>query len=132
MADGVYSTISPDGEWIAFETADDRIEIIAADGNSPPRFIPFMDEPQLPFPYAPYVVPFPLHWTAAGDAITYVRTKNGVSNIWAQPIDGSPAKQLTNFNSMLIWSHSWSHDGKRLVMARGNFSRDAVMLTDLR
>jgi hypothetical protein len=33
---------------------------------------------------------------------------------------------------MLIWHHSWSPDGKYLVMARGNFSRDAVMLTDLR
>jgi hypothetical protein len=32
---------------------------------------------------------------------------------------------------MLIWSHDWSRDGKWLVMARGNFSRDAVMMTDL-
>jgi hypothetical protein len=64
--------------------------------------------------------------------ITYVRTKNGVSNIWSQPIDGSPSRQLTSFTPMVIWSHAWSHDRKYLVMARGNFSRDAVMVTDLR
>jgi Tol biopolymer transport system component len=74
----------------------------------------------------------PIRWTAAGDAITYVRTQNGVSNLWSQRLDGSPARQLTNFTSMLIWRHAWSPDGKWLVMARGNFSRDAVMLTDLR
>ena len=32
---------------------------------------------------------------------------------------------------MIIWQHDWSRDGKYLVMARGNFSRDAVMLTDV-
>jgi len=65
------------------------------------------------------------------DAITFVRTQNGVSNLWSKPIDGGPAKRLTNFTSLRIWSHAWSRDGKYLVMGRGNYSRDAVMLTDL-
>jgi len=134
VPDGNYAAISPDGKWIAFEHwgpegATPQIEIVAADGKVRPRFLPFIFEPQVP--YSTDIWGFPLHWTAAGDAITYVRTKNGVSNIWRQPIDGSPAKQVTNFTSMIIWQHDWSRDGKYLVMARGNFSRDAVMLTDV-
>jgi serine/threonine protein kinase/WD40 repeat protein len=132
---GSYPTISPDGNWIAFQTWDDkakqsRIEILASDGASSPRFLPFPIEPQAPAGTGMSDVP--IRWTADGKAITYVRTQNGASNLWAQPIDGGPAQQLTNFTSMYIWRHAWSRDGKYLVMARGNFSRDAVMLTDLR
>lgn len=132
---GEYATISPDGRWIAFPVIDERekkqnIKIIASDGEAPDRFLPFMFEPQVP--ESTNIVGVPIVWTAAGDAITYVRTRDGVSNIWSQPVDGRPAKQLTAFTSMLIWRHAWSRDGKYLVMARGNFSRDAVILNDLR
>ena len=131
---GDYPTISPDGRWIAFEVwkgnKRNKIEIVASDGNLPPRFLPFISEPQVP--ESTNMGSLPIRWTANGDAITYVRTKDGVSNLWSQPINGGPAKQLTNFTSMLIWRHTWSRDGKYLVLARGNFSRDAVLLTDLR
>ena len=132
---GHSPVVSPDGRWIAFDVWDEReekgkIEIVASDGEGTPRFLPFISERQVP--ESTTITTFPIRWKAAGDAITYVRTRNGVSNIWAQPIDGSPARQLTSFSSMLIWSHAWSRDGKYLALARGNFSRDAVMLTDLR
>jgi Tol biopolymer transport system component len=129
---GMSPSISPDGRWIAFEAVDNHIEIVAADGKSPPRLLPFIDEPQVPSPLSAYAVAYPIRWNAAGDAVTYVRTQDGVSNIWAQPLDGSPPRQLTHFTSMVIWSHDWSRDGEWLVMARGNFSSDAVMLTDTR
>ncbi len=129
---GFLPTISPDGHWIAFEAIDNHLEIVAADGRGKPRLLPFIDEPQAPSPMAAFAVTYPIRWNAAGDALTFVRTQDGVSNIWSQPIDGSPARQLTHFTSMVIWSHDWSRDGKYLVMARGNFSRDAVMLTDMR
>jgi len=131
---GDYATISPNGRWIAFDTWNEKakksnIKIVASDGKGSPRFLPFPVEPQVP--ESTNMGPLPIRWTADGSAITYVRTQNGVSNIWSQPVDGSPAKQLTNFTTMLIWRHAWSPDGKYLVMARGNFSRDAVMLTDI-
>jgi Tol biopolymer transport system component len=75
--------------------------------------------------------PLPIRWTSSGDAITYVRTKDGVSNLWSQPINGAAAKQITNFTSSLIWRHAWSCDGKYLALARGSLAIDAVMLTDL-
>jgi serine/threonine protein kinase len=132
---GEYPTISPDGKWIAFvatdeQTSQDVIQIVAYDQKTPSRLLPFIQEPQVPV--SANLGSSPIRWTADGKAITYVRTKNGVSNIWIQPIDGSPARQLTSFTSMYIWRHAWSPDGKYLVLARGNFSRDAVMLTDER
>ena len=130
-----YPTISADGHWIAFDRPDEKtqkpvIEIIAADGKGSPRFLPFTSEEQVPG--SSNLGPLPIRWTASGDALTYVRTKNGVSNLWRQPIEGSPARQITSFTSGLIWRHAWSRDGKYLALARGNLSIDAVILTDER
>ena len=133
--DGGYATISCDARWIAFEHEDrkakrDLIEIVAADGRGLPRFLPFPSEDQVPS--ESNMGDLPIRWTASGDALTYVRSKDGVSNLWSQPINGGPAKKITNFTSGLIWRHAWSCDGKYLALARGSLSIDAVMLTDLR
>ena len=132
--EGDYGTISCDGRKIAFPHTDQNshqttIEVVASNGNGSPSFVPFTSEDQVP--QETNMGPLPIRWTAAGDAFTYVRTKDGVSILWSQPINGGPAKQVTNFTFGLIWRHAWSCDGKYLALARGNFSIDAVMLTDL-
>jgi Tol biopolymer transport system component len=133
---GGYPAISNDGRWIVFEHDDgngqSRIEIIAADGSGSPLFLPFLPDNEDQVPPGSNMGTLPLRWTAAGDAITYVRTKDGVSNLWNQPINGSPARQITHFTSGYIWRHAWSPDGKFLALARGTFSIDAVLLTDQR
>jgi eukaryotic-like serine/threonine-protein kinase len=134
-ADGGYATISCDSRWIAFERSDEKnhreqIEIVSADGRGPSRFLPFISGDQVP-PES-NMGSLPIRWSAAGDALTYVRTKDGVSNLWSQPINGGTARQITNYTSGLIWRHSWSCDGKYLAIARGELSLDAVMLTDER
>ena len=133
--DGSYGTVSCDARWIAFQHDDKKahrelIEIIAADGSGSPRFLPFPSDDQVP-PES-NMGTLPIRWTSSGDALTYVRTKNGVSNLWNQPANGDPAKQITNFTSGLIWRHAWSCSGKYLALARGNLTIDAVILTDLR
>ena len=134
---GGYPTISADGHWIAFQHWDEKakqllIEIISADGMGAPRFLPFMPPGESQVPTTSNLGTLPIRWTASGDALTYVRTKNGVSNLWSQSIHGGPAKQITNFRSGLIWRHAWSRDGKYLALARGSVSIDAILLTDLR
>jgi Tol biopolymer transport system component len=73
-----------------------------------------------------------LGWTADGSELVYVDRHNGVSNIWSQPIDGSPPKPLTNFKSNLIFKFAVSPDGRQLVLARGTQSRDVVLIRDFR
>ena len=72
-----------------------------------------------------------IRWMSDGRALTYIVTRNGVSNIWSQPIDGGPPKQLTDFKSDMIFSYAWSRDGKKLALARGTKTSDVVLISDL-
>lgn len=72
-----------------------------------------------------------IKWAPEGGALTYIESRAGVSNIWSRPIDGGPAKQLTNFKSHWVFRHDWSRDGKRLALVRGNWTSDAVLIKDL-
>jgi Tol biopolymer transport system component len=71
-----------------------------------------------------------LHWSADGRAVLYADRRGGVSNIWSQPIDGGPAKQLTFFNTDQIFLFDLSPDGKQMVLARGSVSNDVVLISD--
>lgn len=71
-----------------------------------------------------------LDWTSDGRGIVYVDSRGGVSNIWVQPIDGGAPRQLTNFNSDLIFAFDLSRDGKQIALSRGNISNDVVLIAD--
>lgn len=72
-----------------------------------------------------------LRWTRRGDALTMIDGSNGVSNIWLLPVDGSPGRMITHFNSGLIYTFDWSADG-RLVFSRGMTTTDVVLIRDER
>jgi serine/threonine protein kinase len=57
---------------------------------------------------------------------------SGVTNLWIQPLDGGPPKQLTNFTSGTFFSFDWSPDGKRLVYGRSTTSSDVVLISNFR
>jgi TolB protein len=71
-------------------------------------------------------------WSPDGKSITYVDTKNGVSNIWGMPAGGGEPVQLTHFSSMLInsYGYGWSPDGKYLAVARSLSTSDVVLITE--
>jgi serine/threonine protein kinase/Tol biopolymer transport system component len=124
-----WPTISPDGKLIAISYRDEkqsvawRFAVISSAGGQPIKVL------------NPYSSVFPgtgVGWTPDGKALVYVDTHNGVSNIWSQPIDGSPPKQLTNFKSDLIFKSALSSDGRQLVLARGTQSRNVVLIRDFR
>jgi Tol biopolymer transport system component len=71
-----------------------------------------------------------VHWGPDGKSITYTANANNVSNIWSQPIEGGPPKQLTDFKDSLITGFAWSYDGKTLVTTRGVLMRDAVLISE--
>jgi serine/threonine protein kinase/Tol biopolymer transport system component len=73
-----------------------------------------------------------LRWAPTSDALTYIVTRDGVSNIWRQPLGSGAPAQITDFKSGIIFSFDWSPDGKRLALARGETVGDAVLVSDFR
>jgi Tol biopolymer transport system component len=69
-------------------------------------------------------------WAPGGEAVDYVLTRNGVSNIWRQKLSGGPLKQITNFESGQIFDFAWSHDGRHLALTRGSESSDAILISN--
>ncbi len=67
-------------------------------------------------------------FTRDGKAVVYPIRENGVDNLWLQPLDGSPGKQITSFNAERIVDFHWSFDGKQLAMVRGHTDSDVVLL----
>ena len=60
----------------------------------------------------------------------YAIQENGTDNLWLQPLDGSPGRQLTNFTDGTIARIHFSPDGKTLAMLHAHTESDAVLLRD--
>jgi Tol biopolymer transport system component/DNA-binding winged helix-turn-helix (wHTH) protein len=73
-----------------------------------------------------------LKWTPDGKALLYSASSDGAANIWAQPLDGSQARQVTDFRADGIFRFDVSSDGKKLICARGGWKRDIVLVKNLR
>jgi eukaryotic-like serine/threonine-protein kinase len=70
-------------------------------------------------------------WSPDSLSILYVNTEKSVSNLWRQPVDGSPPKQLTNFTSDRIFWFDVSPASGELVYTSGQYLNDGVLITDL-
>jgi serine/threonine protein kinase/Tol biopolymer transport system component len=119
--------ISPDGKLIACYYRDDpnagpRLAIIPSEGGQPIKL--FDSHPVMLRPLKA------LQWTPDGQAIAYLKTTGGVSNIWSQSLDSDTPKPLTDFKSDSMFSFSWSRDGKQLAYARGSVTSDVVLIRD--
>jgi hypothetical protein len=57
-------------------------------------------------------------------------SENGVSNLWAQPIEGGLGHQITDFSSESIGYYQVSRDGKSLLLHRRQIESDIVVLRD--
>jgi Tol biopolymer transport system component len=71
-----------------------------------------------------------VRWTPDGSGITYVVTENGVSNVWRQALSGGDAKPLTDFKENVIFFFDWSRNERKLVLVRGNDTRDLILVRD--
>jgi Tol biopolymer transport system component len=121
---------SPDGRWMpevadVAETATQSVAIkvalidVTAGPETPARFLnPRAD------------IANDIAFTPDGKAVAYNVVENGVGNVWAQPLDGSPGHRLTNFTSDQIRTFQFSPDGKSLAVARLHVVSDAVLLRD--
>jgi len=71
-----------------------------------------------------------IHFSPDGKAVVYPVRTAGVDNLWSQPLDGSPGKQITDFTADHINDFHWSFDGKQLGIIRGHAESDVVLITD--
>ncbi|HVO80589.1 MAG TPA: protein kinase [Terriglobales bacterium] len=71
-----------------------------------------------------------LRFSPDGKGIVYPIREKGVDNLWLQPLDGTRGRQLTNFDSLKIFSYRWSLDGKRLALVRGDSPSDVVLIQE--
>jgi Tol biopolymer transport system component len=76
--------------------------------------------------------PGQLRWAPDGKALDVILTNEGVYNLWRQPIDGSPARQLTHFKDQRIFSFAWSRDGKQLALSRGTVNTEVVLIRNFK
>ncbi|MGH9522473.1 MAG: TolB family protein, partial [Terriglobales bacterium] len=65
-----------------------------------------------------------------GKGVVYSIYEKGAGNLWLQPLDGGPGRQITHFTSLRIYSYAWSADGKRLALVRGDDPSDLVLVRE--
>jgi serine/threonine protein kinase len=71
-----------------------------------------------------------LRFSPDGKGVAYPIREKGVDNLWLQPLDGGPGRQITNFSALKIYSYQWSQDGKNLALVRGESPSDLVLILD--
>ncbi len=124
--ESVFPALSPDGKYVAYIETEknqlNKIVVISIDGGPPLKTF------ELPVTYKPEAG---LNWTKEGDAILFVNTLGIVSNIWKQPLDGKPAKPVTDFKEYQIANFALNLEGNRLAVSRGSRNRDAVLVRSI-
>ncbi len=120
--------VSGDGKFIACSYAGEssdapfKIAIIPIDGGPPTRIL------DLPL----VVKSRNIRWSRDGNALIYSDNRDKADNLWGQPLDGGPPKQLTNFKSDRIFRFDVTRDGSNFALAKGNETSDAVMISNFR
>jgi len=71
-------------------------------------------------------------WHPDGRSLLYSDSRGGTDNIWSLPLAGGQPRQLTNFNSDLIFSWAISPDDKRLAISHGSSRQDVIQISDFR
>lgn len=117
----IKAVISPDGKSIACTYRKDeadkwKIAILSADGGAPLKVF------ALPYPYHQVI-----RWSPDGEGLNFLDRNYGVFNVWRQPLDGSPASQITNFTEDAIFYYDWDNEGQ-LIASRGAKIRDIVLI----
>ncbi|MCM3871928.1 MAG: winged helix-turn-helix domain-containing protein [Pyrinomonadaceae bacterium] len=72
------------------------------------------------------------HWSPDDQSLLFVSTVGNRGNVWSLPLNGSPAKPITNFASQLLSGFSLSADGKHLAVSRASTTSDAVLISNAR
>ena len=123
---GGNARISPDGKFIAYDLQEgspvpqQKYVVIPAEGGPRVHEFPHISGASPP------------HWSPDGKGLQFALTRKGATNVWEQPLAGGQPHQITDFPSGRIFSFAWSRDGKNLIVAKGNQTRDVVLISNFR
>ncbi|HKB65806.1 MAG TPA: protein kinase [Pyrinomonadaceae bacterium] len=120
-----WAAISPDGKLVALRYFDDQ------SNTNKVAVVPFIGgAPLKNLEVATSFRDVGLGWTADSRSIVYADTRENADNIWSLPIEGGAARQLTRFNTGLIFAFQVSRDGKQIALSRGTQTDDVILLRD--
>jgi Tol biopolymer transport system component len=123
----VTPAISPDGTRVA-AYVQPRIEgpgslqVVSAAGGEVLHKLDF----------APPFFRSQIRWAADGRGLVVNTAPGDRGNLWLLPLDGSQARRLTNFEDQTIFAFAPLRRGSGWVVARGEQSRDALLITGFR
>ena len=118
--------VSPDGKTVAIATFGhlaehiEKLTLVSVDSGALLKSLDF-EHPRNGH----------IRFSPDGQAIVYPVRTAGVDNLWAQPLDGSQGKQITDFSVEHIIDFHWSFDGKQLGLIRGHTDSDVVLIRDM-
>jgi eukaryotic-like serine/threonine-protein kinase len=120
--------LSPDGKLLVFFAASTdpkvpvgKLVLVSLDAGPEPK-VQFVDPD-------PRIEALP-QFTPDGKAMVYRIREKGTDNLWQHPLDGSPGRQITNFQADWIQAYQFSLDGKSLGVMRTHVESDIVLLHD--
>ena len=105
-----YPSVSPDGEWIAFDAefghpGSFAIGVIRADGSALRQLT---DSGHRDF--------YP-HWSPDGQRLTFYSNRSGSQQAWIINADGGGLRQLIDAPGLEVSPPVWSPDGSRLAVS---------------
>lgn len=120
--------ISPDGRsfaYLRYVRASDQtiLKVVVAD----------IETAKTRNEYAAPLGATQLKWTPDGTALTYIATRGESQSLVRQPLSGSAAKTLLQFDSepLRILAYDWSPDGKKLAVTRAPYHDTDVIMFSL-
>ncbi|HEY0048273.1 MAG TPA: hypothetical protein VGB68_03230, partial [Pyrinomonadaceae bacterium] len=125
----VAPSISPDGKFFAciqptgIQIKNSTLAVVPIEGGAPVKTFEV-----IPFGFY-YRAP---RWTPDGSALVFKKTDKQTGNLWRQNLSGGEPKQISDFKSDVIFNHAFTRDGKRLLVSRGKFAANTVMLKNFR
>ena len=125
--EAINPAVSPDGNFVVCKydfkrTGQTQVAILPVGGGDPVKVFnsPVMARSRN------------IRFSPDGGSLIYVDARDKVDNLWSQPIDGGPARQLTDFSEDRIFRFDISYPTGRFVFARGTDTSDVVMIRNFR
>ena len=125
--EAINPTVSPDGSFVVCKydfkrTGQTQVAILPVGGGEP---VKVFDSPVMARSRN-------IRFSPDGKSLIYVEGREQIDNLWSQPIDGGPPRQLTDFSEDRIFRFDISYPTGRFAFARGTDTSDVVLIRNFR